>query len=191
MNTGSGPARILVVCSHNRTRSVMVEAMLRSMLDERLGAGVVAVSSAGFGPPGLPPIADAVAAMAERGLDVSAHLSSPITPAVIEEADLVLTAERDHVVRIATMSRAAFPRTMTLPEFVDRSAGVDDGSDLAFREWIERVGAGRTTDRFLRDQVGEIADPTGWSPGKFAEAVQGMHDHCDTVAFRIAARHRG
>ena len=54
----SRPVRILTVCSHNRTRSVMAAALLESKLNERLGAGVVLIRSSGFGPIDLPAIDD-------------------------------------------------------------------------------------------------------------------------------------
>ena len=95
------PLRILTVCSHNRTRSVMMAALLDQLLTERLGADSVVVRSSGFGPPGLPAIDDAVRAMRRRGLDVSHHRSTTTTSALVDGADLIITAERDHVVKIA------------------------------------------------------------------------------------------
>ena len=38
-DSSTAPLRILTVCSHNRTRSVMMAALFESMLTERLGAG--------------------------------------------------------------------------------------------------------------------------------------------------------
>ena len=43
------PLRILTVCSHNRTRSVMMAAMLQAKLIERLGDGSVVPLLAGAG----------------------------------------------------------------------------------------------------------------------------------------------
>ena len=60
--------RILTVCSHNRTRSVMSAAMLQSMLTERLGEGAVQIRTSGVGPVDLPPIYEAVDAMRRRGV---------------------------------------------------------------------------------------------------------------------------
>ncbi len=112
---GAAPVRVLTVCTHNRTRSVMMEAMLASMLAERLGAGVVDVESSGFRTAGLPAIDDAIAAMGRRGLDIGDHRSRETSVELVERADLIVTAERDHVVHVATLSSTAFRRAMTLP----------------------------------------------------------------------------
>ena len=93
----------------------MIEALLTSMLSERLGEDSVDVRSSGFGPVGLPPIDEAVEAMRRRGLDVSSHRSSATTREVVESADVILAAERQHVVKIAALSPDAFRRAMTLP----------------------------------------------------------------------------
>ena len=181
------PLRILTVCSHNRTRSVMIAAMLQSMLDDRFGRGGAIVSSAGFGPPDMSAIPDAVAAMAARGLDVSGHRSTAISESVLDDADLVLTAERDHVVRIAMISRQAFGRTMTLPEFLARSGAPIDVLANGFGTWVGRLTEDRAAEAYLREHVDEIADPTGTSRRVFAAAVDQMHEQCAMAADLITA----
>jgi protein-tyrosine-phosphatase len=104
------PLRILTVCTHNRTRSVMMAALLDDLLTDRLGDGAVEISSSGFGPAGLPAIDDAVDAMQRRGPDVSAHRSSTPIVSLVDRADLILTAERKHVVEIAAPSIDDAPR---------------------------------------------------------------------------------
>lgn len=181
------PVQLLIVCSHNRTRSVMVAAMLDAMLASRLGADGAVVESGGFGPPDLAAIPDAVDAMARRGFDITGHRSRPVTPEILERSDLVLTAERDHVVRIAMIDRPAFARTMTLPEFLDRA---DDPAGFGvdgFGPWIDALTAARTTGGYLRDHIGEIADPTGSAPSEFEAAVRRMHEQCAAVADLIDA----
>lgn len=63
--TGS-PARVLFICSGNSARSPMAEGWLN-----HLGGGRVTARSAGISPGSLHPLA--VAAMAEHGVDISAH----------------------------------------------------------------------------------------------------------------------
>jgi protein-tyrosine phosphatase len=189
----SRPVRILTVCSHNRTRSVMAAVLLESKLTERLGAVAVQIRSSGFGPVDLPAIDDAVAAMRRRGLDVSAHRSSTTTASLVDGADLILTAERDHVVKIAALSPAAFRRALTLPEFlaaaaldIDDGGDVDDGGDI--RAWVESLTAERTAGEYLRADVPEVDDPTGSAPRAFEAAVVAIEQQCDDVAARLERR---
>ena len=172
------PVRILTVCSHNRTRSVMMAAMLQAMLAERLGDGAVQVRSSGFGPVDLPAIDDAVDAMGRRGLDVSAHRSSTTTASLVDGADLILTAERDHVVEIAALSSDAFRHAMTLPEFLALAAARGSDIDLDVRSWAESLTEERTAGAYLRAPIAEVADPTGSMPRAFEGAVVGIEQQC-------------
>lgn len=185
-----GPLRILTVCSHNRTRSVMLAAMLRAMLDDRMGEGAVQIRSSGFGPVDLPPIDDAVDAMRRRGLDVSAHRSSTTTAVLVDGADLILAAERDHVVKVAALSRDAFRRALTLPEFLAAAAkgSHDDGVDV--RSWVQSLTEERTAGAYLREAVPEVADPTGSMPRAFEAAVSAIEQQCREVTSHLAMRQR-
>lgn len=173
----------------------MMAAMLRAMLDDRLGEGAVQIRSSGFGPVDLPPIDDAVDAMRRRGLDVSAHRSSTTTAVLVDGSDLILTAERDHVVKIAAMSRGAFRRAMTLPEFL-AAAAAQGGHDLEsdtgvdVRSWVESLTEDRTASAYLRDAVPEVADPTGSTPRAFEVAVSAIEQQCREAATYLAAHAR-
>jgi protein-tyrosine phosphatase len=183
------PLRILTVCSHNRTRSVMMAALFERMLTDRLGAGNVVVRSSGFGPPGLPAIDDAVRAMRRRGLDVSQHRSTTTTSALVDGADVIITAERDHVVKIASLSPVAFRRAMTLPELLAYAAD-DAGSaeHRGVRAWVESLTGARTAAGYLRDPIPEVADPTGSSPRVFEAATAEIERQCAEVS-ALLTRH--
>lgn len=183
------PPRILTVCTHNRTRSVMMAALLTRDLEDRLGVDAVQVSSSGFGPSGIAAIDDAVAAMARRGLDVSGHRSSSTTAASVDAADLILTAERDHVVRIAGLSSSAYVRTMTLPEFLERVADAPFDAPDDLRTWVEGLTAGRTASDYLRQRIPEIADPTGSASRAFEQAAAEIERQCALVADVLARVH--
>jgi protein-tyrosine phosphatase len=181
----SAPIRLLAVCSHNRTRSVMMAALLDSLLTSR--SVPVAVRSSGFGPAGLPAIDDAIDAMARRGLDISAHRSRPTTAALVEGADVIVAAQRDHVVKIAALSPEAFPRAMTLPELVERATDADPTDVDDVRTWVGSLTAGRTASDYLRAAVPEVADPTGSPPRVFESAVAVIERQCTEAADLIAA----
>jgi protein-tyrosine phosphatase len=165
----------------------MIEAMLDSMLRERLGEGSVEVYSSGFGPVGLPPIDEAVEAMRRRGLDISWHRSAGTTRELVERADVIVTAERQHVVKIAALSPDAFRRTMTLPEFVAAAAPIDRGT-ADIRSQVESLTNGRTASAYLREPVPEVADPTGSVPRVFERAAVDIEQQCRQVADWLAAR---
>ena len=166
----------------------MIEAMLASMLRERLGDGSVEVFSSGFGPVGLPPIDEAVAAMRRRGLDVSSHRSAATTRDLVGGADLILTAERQHVVKIASLSPAAFRQAMTLPEFLAAAASSGSDEDDGVRSWVRSLTEQRTASSYLREPVPEVADPTGSASRVFEAAVVTIEQQCREVTARLAGR---
>ena len=179
--------KILTVCSHNRTRSVMTMAMLQSDLDARLGRGAAIVRSLGFGPPDLPSIPDAVAAMARRDLDTSGHRSRQVTERHVEPADLILTSERDHVIKIAAVSQSAYGRSMTMPEFLQLASLHEPPPGVDLRDWATELTVGRTARDYISGDVTEIFDPTGSSPRTFEKSVVEMEEMCTRAAALIAA----
>jgi protein-tyrosine phosphatase len=139
------PYRVLVVCAHNRARSVMASSLLRWYLP----AGFT-VASAGFGPEGRPAIRDVEELLASRGIDASTHRSRTISRELVIGADLVLTAERTQVLTIVTELGGDFDRTFTIPEFAlggfgERPRGMD----------------------YLKADVPEVDDPTGRSDAEW------------------------
>jgi protein-tyrosine-phosphatase len=132
-----------------------------------------------------------VAAMARRGLDVSGHRSRKVDRAVLHDIDLVLTAERDHVVNVASIDPAAFRTAMTLPEFVGATArATASEGDLA--GWVASLTSTRTAMAYLRDPIEEIDDPTGTAGRTFERAVIAIEASCATAASALVrAAERG
>src|SRR6478672_11551773 len=95
----SEPLRVLCVCTHNRTRSVMTGGLLQRHLT-RLQIPAT-VDTAGTQPGGQPAMERAVRLLADRGIDVGEHRSQPLTDDLVLGSDLIVTAERAHVVAIA------------------------------------------------------------------------------------------
>ncbi|MGW6316440.1 arsenate-mycothiol transferase ArsC [Streptomyces sp. NPDC055099] len=83
--TGSGPPRVLFVCSHNAGRSQMAAALLAHRAGER-----VTVSSAGTPPAGdvEPGVAQV---LVEAGVDLADAYPKPLTDEVVQAADIVVT----------------------------------------------------------------------------------------------------
>lgn len=165
-----GPLRVTTVCTHNRTRSVLMAGLFGH---HAAAAGLdVEVTSTGFVAAGLPPTDRTVRLLRRAGIDVSKHRSSRIGHGHVPNADLILTAERDHVVSIASLAPALFDIAFTLPEAVERGRRIGPRADRDLTEWITALDEGRVRQfSYLDDDgPGEVADPTGRSPAEWRSA---------------------
>jgi tRNA threonylcarbamoyl adenosine modification protein (Sua5/YciO/YrdC/YwlC family) len=95
---------IVFVCTGNTCRSPMADALCRTLLAERLGCKLseledrgIMVSSAGISASmGARPSPEAVAVLAEMGIDLAGHASQPLGPQLIRHADVIWTMTRSH-----------------------------------------------------------------------------------------------
>ena len=152
---------ILVVCTANQCRSPMGEAILRRRLAERgLSANI---GSAGFLPGGAPATNDAIATMAEDGLDITAHRSRTVSPEVAGAAELIVTMTRQHVAELAMVAPEAWARAFPLPDLVRRADGAGRRlPDQSLPAWVATLGRGRTPGEILAGRPGDdIDDPIG------------------------------
>lgn len=135
----------------------MGEALLRRHCAE-LGVDVQ-VTSAGTQRHDLPVDPEAVAVMAEQGLDICAHQPRQLERQVLEAdgADLVITMTRDHLRTVATSAPGVFRRSFTAKELARRLSAVES-LDLT------RLNEGRTSRDLMGDDPDDdIADPYGQS----------------------------
>jgi len=107
---------IVFVCTGNICRSPMAEQMLEQQAAKNklpikvLSAGVMAMT----GDPMTPQSAEA---MTLRGYTPTKHVSQDLTPKMLEDADLVLTATLDHRSELARMLPKASKYSFTIDEF--------------------------------------------------------------------------
>lgn len=95
---------VLFVCTGNTCRSPMAEGLARQMLAEIKGVPVhdledagVRVRSAGVATGGGSPAThEAAQAMSQAGIDLTAHRSQPLSPALIQDADAIYTMTAGH-----------------------------------------------------------------------------------------------
>jgi protein-tyrosine phosphatase len=161
--------RILVVCSGNICRSPAAELILERMLP---AAGVDIESAGTRAMTGRGVAAPLLELLAERGIDGSGHRARQVTRAMVQQADLVLTATRGHRSEVATMAPTALPRVFTLADFgaalaatdVRRAEPVD-----ALREALRSSAAG---PRAIRAADPDILDPYGRSVRVYRESLR-------------------
>lgn len=124
--------RILILCTGNSARSQMAEGWLRSLAAERFE-----VSSAGSEPSSVHPLA--IAAMSERGIDISGQRSKHLDEFSRQEFDYVLTVCDRAAAACPTFRGPARRRHWSLrdPTAVTGSDGQPAAAFAAVRDEIE------------------------------------------------------
>ena len=88
---------ILFVCTGNLCRSPMAEGMLRHrMAEEGLDSRYEVASAGTWGVQGSAASENAVAVMAERGIDIAEHRARTVSAPDVAAADLILVMSREH-----------------------------------------------------------------------------------------------
>jgi protein-tyrosine phosphatase len=141
----------------------MAEGILRT---RAIAAGLdVRVLSAGIMQGGAPATDHAIAVCADRGIDISGHVSRRLDRALIEGADLVIAMTREHLREAVVASPAAFGKTFTLRDLV-RRINLDPHASLA------ELHQGRKIDDYIRpDKNDDVADPVGQARSVYEETA--------------------
>jgi len=140
--------RILVVCTGNICRSPAVELLLAARLPLPLtvhSAGTSAVVGARIAPP-MAALLDAA------GVPIGRFAARQLTRAMIEQADLILTATRAHRSAVVSIEPTAVRRTFTLTEFA-RTIPTADPASLTHADPATRLGVLVTHARLSRSRL--------------------------------------
>ncbi len=109
--------KIMFLCTGNICRSSMAEKMMKAMLEEYDLKGAVEVVSSGTAAGiGMPASDNAIEALKEIGLDLTAHRSRPITYQLIKDADLILAMTEGHKEHVLINAPEAKDKVFTLIE---------------------------------------------------------------------------
>lgn len=152
----------------------MAEGMLRALL-ARHGARAD-IASAGLMSGGAPATDDAIAVMADRGIDITRHVSHTIDPEVVRSTPLIIGMARQHVREAVVTYGADIERTFTLKELVRRGeeAGPRRPDETVF-DWLALVGSGRRSSDLVGDHHDDdIADPVGCPRADYEATADGL-----------------
>jgi arsenate reductase len=139
-------SQVLILCTANSARSQMAEGLLRELAGDR-----VAVFSAGARPATVNPLA--IAAMRERGIDITSHTSKHLDQFRAQPFDFVITVCDNAAEACPLFPGPAERIHWSLPD--PAAATGDHAAQLAaFREvrntleahlrgWLDSLGAGR------------------------------------------------
>lgn len=160
---------IVFVCTGNRARSPLAEALLRRQIDS-LTVGSLALSARSRGLLELGPILalpEMQAVATELEVDLSPHRAHAIHVGELRDADLVLGFEPSHVAAAVIDGRSRRERTFTLLEFIDSmNPHVPAGSGLeGVTSWLDEAHRARAGRNPL--SAPSIEDPLGRSRDTF------------------------
>lgn len=172
---------VLVVCTGNVARSPYLERRLRQLLDPT----TVSVSSAGTGAlAGQSMDAESAALLERCGADSSGFTARQLRAPMVEQADLVVCAAREHRAAVVQLHPRALRYAFTLGDLGDLARGVDlvmPALAAPGGTWVARIAAaaaaarGTVPPRNARDS--DIVDPHGRGPAVYARmAAQIEHD---------------
>lgn len=188
--------QVLLVCTGNVCRSPYIERRLRQLLE---GSGVEVVSAGTRAVVEAPIDQGSVVELTKRQTDPGGFAARQLTPLIIEGADLVLTAAREHRAGVVQLNPKALRYCFTLGDFADLvdGLGLDEvGEGEAGATPVARVAAAAAARRGLvaprTAAESDIVDPVNQGPAQFARMADDIERALPSVvrALELPIGHR-
>ena len=165
-STGADQARfrVLMVCTANQCRSAMAEHLLRDA-GSALGLDWVVESAGVQARDGQSMHRSAARLLSEQSIDVDGWATRRLTRAMIEDADLVLTAAAEHRRAVVMLDPGAASKTFILLQFARFAAlagpiPIDDSAKVGVT-LLDRIAQVRGELQPVGPDEDDIPDPIG------------------------------
>ncbi len=140
---------IVLICTGNTCRSPMAELLCRKLLADKLRCssdqldehGVIVMSAGIAASPGSSATPEAVTIMREKQLDLSQHVSQPVTDRLVRHADLIWTMTRGHRAAVVKHWPEAASKTHLLSKEGHDVADPIGGTADLYRSCADEISA--------------------------------------------------
>lgn len=158
------PGKILFVCTGNMIRSPMGEYFLQKTLSDRGVTDILCESAGTLAMDGNPAIGTAVDLMAECSIDMRSHRSRGLTAQMLEETDMIVCMEIDHLNYCLKIAPHCSEKMHLLGNFIkdDVEKEIDDpigGMVEDYERARERIKQGVTSlaDKIVEERNSETS----------------------------------
>lgn len=148
----------------------------------------VEFASAGVLASGHPATDEAVMTMAERGVDISQHLSTNVREALEPEPDLIVAMAAQHVREAVALRPSLWPKTFTLKDLVRRTAQAGARRpDESLSAYLARCAESSALQDLAspNDTADDVEDPVGRGLQRYRECASELEALLDALLPRL------